>query len=65
MLELVKIYLRLMRTHDFSYCYIDDVYEWRKENEKRIRILMFKGCLLLTSRGRWFIEKAEKRYGYV
>jgi hypothetical protein len=65
MLELLKKYLRLMKTHDFSYCYTDNSRIWRKENQKRIDILMTKGCLLLTSRGRRFVEKAEKRYGGV
>jgi hypothetical protein len=65
MLELLRRYLRLMRTHDFSYCYTDDVQVWRKENQKRIDILTLKGILLLTSQGRWFITRAEKRWGHV
>jgi hypothetical protein len=65
MLELLKRYLRLMRTHNFSYHYVDNFREWQRENEKRIRIIMFKGALLLTERGQWFVKKAEKKYGYV
>lgn len=65
MLELLRQYLKLMRTHNFSYHYVDDFREWKRENEKRIKIMMFKGALLLTQRGRWFIKKAEKKYGQV
>lgn len=65
MLQLLKRYLRLMRTHDFSYHYADDMSFWLDENQIRIEIIMLKGSLLLTSRGRWFITRAEKRYGRV
>jgi hypothetical protein len=65
MLQLLRRYLRLMRTHDFSYSYTDDYSLWKRENDKRIRIMMLKGALLLTSRGRWFITRAERRYGHV
>lgn len=65
MLQLLRRYLRLMRTHDFSYHYCDDAHFWSGENQKRINIIMLKSVLLLTSRGRWFIEKAEARYGHV
>jgi hypothetical protein len=65
MLQLLRRYLRLMRTHDFFYSYSDDYGLWKRENDKRIRILMLKSALLLTSRGQWFVMKAEKKYGYV
>jgi hypothetical protein len=65
MIELLRRYLRLMKTHDFSYHYCDDFQFWFSENEKRIEILMLRGALLLTLRGRWFITKAEARYGHV
>jgi hypothetical protein len=54
-----------MKSHNFSYHYVDDFHEWKRENEKRIRIMLFKGALLLTPRGRWFIARAEKKYGQV
>jgi uncharacterized protein with PIN domain len=65
MLQLLRRYLRLMRTHDFSYSYSDDFQFWFSENEKRIEILMLRSALLLTSRSRWFITRAERRYGHV
>jgi hypothetical protein len=65
MLQLLRRYLRLMRTHDFSYHYSDDISVWLDENQIRIEIIMLKGALLLSLRGRWFVAKAEKRYGHV
>jgi hypothetical protein len=65
MLQLLRQYLRLMRTHDFSYHYSDDYELWRRENDKRVKLLMFRSTLLLTQQGRWFVTKAERRYGHV
>lgn len=65
MLELIRKYLRLMKSHDFSYHYSDDFEFWQRENMKRINLLLLKGCLLLTPKGRFFITRAEKKYGHV
>jgi hypothetical protein len=65
MLQLLRRYLRLMRTHDFSYHYSDDYDFWKRENEKRIKLVMLKITLLLTRKGRKIVTLAEKRYGYV
>lgn len=65
MLELLRKYLGLMKTHNFSYHYVDDFQEWKQEDEKRIKIMMLKTVLLLTPRGRFFIARAEKKYGQV
>lgn len=65
MLELLRKYLRLMKTHDFSYHFIDDFNEWQKEDKKRIELIVLKGVLIITSKGRWFVKRAEKKYGYV
>lgn len=65
MIEMLRKFLRLMRTHDFSYSYSDDFQLWQRENMKRINLIMLKGVLLLTPRGRYFVKKAEKKYGYV
>jgi hypothetical protein len=63
--ELLRRYLRLMRSHDFSYQYSDDYDFYLNENAKRIQLLLLKECLVLTPKGRWFVTKAEKRYGHV
>jgi hypothetical protein len=65
MLQLLRRYLRLMRTHDFSYNYTDDMDVFFRENQKRIDILWLKKTLILTSGGRKFITLAERRYGHV
>jgi hypothetical protein len=65
MLQLLRRYLRLMRTHDFSYNYSDDWNFYYSENLKRIAIIGLRMNLVLTPRGRWFVTKAEKRYGHV
>lgn len=65
MLSMLRMYLRLMRTHDFSYNYSDDAGVYLRENKKRVNLIMLKSALLLTPRGRQFIVRAEKRYGYV
>lgn len=65
MKELTRRYLRLMRIHDFSYSYTDDFQLWQRENTIRINLIVLKGVLVLTPRGRWFVKKAEKKYGYV
>jgi hypothetical protein len=63
--NLLRRYLRLMRTHDFSYHYADDADFWLRENKKRIALIMLRSALILTQRGRWFVAKAERRYGHV
>jgi uncharacterized protein with PIN domain len=65
MLQLLRRYLRLMRTHDFSYNYTDDMDIYLSENDKRINLIMLKSALVLTSRGRWFVARAEQKYGQV
>jgi hypothetical protein len=65
MLKLLRRYLRLMRTHDFSYSYTDDFALWQKENMVRINLIALKATLSLVPRGQWFVKRAEKKYGYV
>lgn len=65
MLQLLRRYLRLMRIHDFSYHYSGDISVWLDENQIRIKLITLRRTLVLTSRGRWFVAKAEGRYGYV
>lgn len=65
MLQILRMYLRLMRTHDFSYNYSDDNDVYLRENEKRVHLIMLRKSLTLTPKGRWFVAKAEKRYGRV
>lgn len=65
MLQLLRRYLRLMRSHDFSYNYTDDMNVYLDENDKRVNLIMLKSVLVLTPRGRWFVTKAEKRWGHV
>jgi hypothetical protein len=65
MLQLLRRYLRLMRTHDFSYNYSDDIDFYFNENDKRVNLIMLKSALVLTLRGRWFVARAEQRYGQV
>ena len=65
MIELLRRYTRLMKTHDFSYQYSDDRdYYWR-ENLERLHVMKMKSILSLTPRGRRVVAMAEKRYGYV
>jgi hypothetical protein len=65
MLQLLRRYLRLMRTHDFSYHYSDDMDFWLDENQKRIKIIMLKITLMLTRKGRKIVTLAERKWGYV
>ena len=65
MLQLLRRYLRLMRTHDFSYHYSDDYNFWQRENETRIKLLMLKITLVLTKKGRKIVTLAERKWGYV
>jgi hypothetical protein len=65
MIELLRRYLRLMRTHDFSYWYSDDHAVFTIENDKRTKIIMLKAVLLLGPKGRRIVAKAERKYGYV
>jgi hypothetical protein len=65
MIELLRRYLRLMRTHDFSYWYSDDHAVFTIENDKRTKIIMLKTVLLLIPKGSRIVARAEKRYGYV
>ena len=65
MIELLRRYVRLMRTHDFSYQWSSDNNYWNKENCKRIKILMLKMALMSSPQGRLLIALAERRYGHV
>lgn len=65
MLQLLRRYLRLMRIHDFNYNYSDDFSFWLEENQRRIDILMLRIALISSSKGRWFVTRAERRYGHV
>lgn len=65
MLQVLRRYLRLMRTHDFSYNYSDDMDFYFAENDKRVNLIMLKSVLLLVPKGRRFVAKAERRYGHV
>jgi len=65
MIELLRRYLRLMRTHDFSYWYSDDMAVFLTENDKRITIIMLRASLMLVPRGRRIVKMAERRYGHV
>ena len=64
-IETLRRYVYLMRTHDFAYNYSDDYSHYRKENLKRICILEMKATLRLTLYGRYIMEMAERKYGYV
>ena len=62
---MLRQYVRLMRTHDFSYQYSDSPQIWQKENQKRITIMMLKTALLLLPLGRKVVIRTESKYGEV
>ena len=63
--EFLRKYVRLMRTHDFSYQYSDDINLWNRENNKRIKILALRMTLISRPWGRRVVTLAERRYGHV